>query len=234
MSYPDLIEQDGKYWITETNKADARVHEIPNAFFNTLWSQFEISRVAKQNLVEEWKESEIPIQGQLNVLSNAGDSYADGFTLDFRLVLANLNSDQLIMSSKDENGKGIELKTGDFGAIEITMSDGEQTDSWSSDPGLVKANGVEYCISVIVDNGPRIIQFVINGTVNNGRECRQFGWGRYTADMSNVRFKTMEIHRMAGESVNITSKVTNLRLYNQPLMNTEVIGNHRNFLSSQF
>jgi hypothetical protein len=233
MSYPDLIEQDGNYWITETNKADARVHKIPNEFLNTLWSQFEINEVEKNNLIAEWEESEIPEQGDLNVPSNAEDSFCHGFTLDFRLILANLNPGQLIMSSIDENGKGIELKTGNFGAIEITMSDGDQTASWSSDPGLVKANGVEHCISVTVDNGPRIIQFVIDGVYNNGRECRQFGWGRYTVDMRDFHFNTIDVHKMAGESVNIQSKITNLRLYNQPLKNTEIIGNHRKFLSTQ-
>jgi hypothetical protein len=123
------------------------------------------------------------------------------------------------------------VKTGYFGAIEITMSDGKHIDSWSSDPGLVKANGLEHCISVTVDNGPRIIQFVINGTVNNGREVRQFGWGRYSADLKNFRFNTIETHRMVRDEINLNSKITNLRLYNQPLMNTAVIGNHRNFLS---
>jgi len=234
MSYPDLIEQDGKYWITETNKSDARVHTIPNAFLNTLWSQFEINKVEKNNLVKEWEESEIPEKGALNVPSNAEDSYADGFTLDFRLILVNLTPGQLIMSATDNNGKRIELKTGDFGAIVITMSDGEHADSWSSDPGLVKATAVEHCITVTVDNGPRIIQFVINGTVNNGREVRQFGWGRYTMDIRNFRFNTIEMHKMARDEVSIDSKITNLRLYNQPLMNTEVIGNHRNFMSNQF
>jgi hypothetical protein len=28
MSYPDLIEQDGKYWISETQKTIARIHEV--------------------------------------------------------------------------------------------------------------------------------------------------------------------------------------------------------------
>jgi hypothetical protein len=233
MSYPDLIEQDGKYWITETNKVDARCHEIPNAYLNALWSQFEINTPAKHNLVAEWKETEIPSEGQIEVPVNPENSYADGFTIDFRLILANLSPGQLILSSIDENGKLVELKTGEFGAIEIRMSDGDHTDSWSSDPGLVKASGVEHCIAVTVDNGPRIIQFVINGTVNNGREMRQFGWGRYTTDMKDFQFNTIETHKMAGESVNITSKISNLRVYNRPLMNTEIIGNHRYFISTQ-
>jgi hypothetical protein len=227
MSYPDLIEQDGKYWITETNKVDARCHEIPNEFLNTLWSQFYINTPAKQDLLAEWKEAEIPEEGQSEVPVSPENAYAQGFTIDFRLILANLNPGQLILSSKDKNGKLIELKTGEFGAIEIHMSDGERSDSWSSDPGLVKANGVEHCIAVTVDHGPRIIQFMINGIINNGRDLRQFGWGRYTVDMKDFQFKTIETHKMAGESVNITSKITHLKLYNRPLMNTEIIGNHR-------
>lgn len=234
MSYPDLIEQDGKYWITETNKADAWVHQIPNAFLNSLWSQLEINTVEKNDLVEEWEESEIPLPGPLEVPSIPEGSFEDGFTLDFRLILVNLTPGQLIMSSKDKNGKRIELKTGDFGAIEITMSDGEHTDSWSSDPGLVKASGIEHCISVTVDNGPRIIQFVINGTVNNGRDVRLFGWGRYIVNMKNFHFNTIEMHKMAKDEVYIDSKITNLRIYSQPLMNTEIIGNHRSFLKNPF
>ena len=227
MSYPDLIEQDGKYWITETNKADARCHAIPNEFLNTLWSQFEISEVAKNNLVAEWNEKKIPEGGKLKLPLKPVVSYTDGFTLDFSLVLATLSPGQLLSSSKDKNGKLIELKTGDFGAIEICISDGEHTDSWSSDPGLIKATGLEYCISVIVDNGPRIIQFVIDGTVNNGRNFREYGWGRYTVNMKDFSFNNIETAKLAEESVNIKGKISNLRLYNRPLMNTEIIGNHR-------
>lgn len=227
MSYPDLIEQDGKYWITETNKVDARCHQIPNEFLNTLWSQFEINTPATRDLVAEWNGADIPREGPLEMPVAQESSYADGFTIDLRLVLATLAPGQLILSSKDKNGKRIELRTGEFGAIEILMSDGGHSDSWISDPGLVKANGVEHCIAVTVDHGPRIIQFTINGTHNNGREMRQFGWGRYTVDMNDFQFNTLETHNMAGESVNITSNIAHLKLYKRPLMNTEIIGNHR-------
>ena len=54
MSYPDLIEADGKYWITETNKVAARCHEVPSDFLNILWSQFERHSIASDNLAGEW------------------------------------------------------------------------------------------------------------------------------------------------------------------------------------
>ncbi|MFH1922388.1 MAG: LamG-like jellyroll fold domain-containing protein, partial [Planctomycetota bacterium] len=41
ISYPDLIEQDGRYWITETQKTIARVHEIDKNLLEGLWSQGE-------------------------------------------------------------------------------------------------------------------------------------------------------------------------------------------------
>jgi hypothetical protein len=226
MSYPDLIEQDGKYWITETNKVNARVHEIPNEFLNTLWSQFKIQTVTKKDLVAEWNEIEIPENGQLKVPSMPEGSYKDGFTIDLRVVLATLSSGQRLLSSKDKYGNGIELETDNFGAIKISISEGEHTDSWTSDPGLIKATGLEHCISVSVDHGPRIIQFVIDGTVNNGRNMRAFGWGRYTADIKNFNLEKFETGKLARESVNVKGKISKLRLYNRALLNTEIIGNH--------
>jgi len=227
MSYPDLIEQDGNYWITETNKADARTHKIPNAFLENIWSQFEVKEVEQQGIVGEWIADDIPISGVIPVPPDQKNGYASGFTIDFSFVLANLSPGQLILSATDAHGKTVSLRTGDFGAIELRLTDGKQTDSWSSDPGLIKATGNEHCVSVIVDHGPKIIQFVIDGVVNNGRNFRQFGWGSYAVDMHDFIFETIEIHQLAGESVNITGRINNLRLYNRPLMNTEVIGNQR-------
>ncbi len=39
MSYPDLIEQDGRYWITETQKTVARVHSVDPELLEGLWKQ---------------------------------------------------------------------------------------------------------------------------------------------------------------------------------------------------
>jgi len=40
MSYPDLIEDGGKYFLTETQKDVARVHEIDPALLDGMWEQF--------------------------------------------------------------------------------------------------------------------------------------------------------------------------------------------------
>jgi hypothetical protein len=41
ISYPDFIEDNGRYYITETQKEIARVHEIDRALLEGLWSQSE-------------------------------------------------------------------------------------------------------------------------------------------------------------------------------------------------
>ena len=41
MSYPDLIEDDGEYYLTETQKEIARVHHIDKALIESLWQEKE-------------------------------------------------------------------------------------------------------------------------------------------------------------------------------------------------
>jgi len=39
MSYPDFIEENGSYWVTETQKVVARVHSVDAELLNGLWNQ---------------------------------------------------------------------------------------------------------------------------------------------------------------------------------------------------
>lgn len=229
MSYPDLIEQDGKYWITETNKENARCHEIPEDFFNMIWSQPERKIITTEGLLKEWSEKELITEATLHLPSKNQYDFQRGFTLDFRIELGDLDPGQVILSVRSENGKQIELRTGEYGSVEIVLKDGNNSDSWNSDPGLINAYG-EHCVSVIVDNGPKIIQFVIDGIVCNGRDFRQFGWSRFVANMEDFNFDNIDVGELASGQIRPKGRLTNLRIYNRPLMNTELIGNHRNFM----
>lgn len=232
MSYPDLIEQKGKYWITETNKFVARCHPIPADFFNLIWNQFEISSITRKNLVVEWKADDLKPGSVFNIASTNQTNFQEGFTIDFRIKLEDLTSGQLILSSTSINGKTIKLQTDLYGSVRITLNDGSKTDHWNSDPGLIPAYG-EHCISVTIDNCPKIIQFVVDGTVCNGRDFRQFGWGRFRANMKDFTFDSIQMGEPAKEMLNPMIRLTNLRIYNVPLKNTELIGNHRHFMKLQ-
>ncbi|MEN8230285.1 MAG: hypothetical protein ABFS38_19140, partial [Bacteroidota bacterium] len=232
MSYPDLIEQDGKYWITETNKEDARCHAVPGTFFEKIWSQFGIKTIVKENLIYEWKERVLKPDTLLKMPQNSQNLFQDGFTIDFRIRMGDLSPGQLVLSSTGENGKTVELHTGEYGSIEIVLNDGEQTARWNSDPGLIKAYG-EHCVAVTVDNGPGIIQFVVDGVVSNGRDFRQYGWTHFQAKVEDLDFNQIKIGELMSEGLGQLGKLTNLKIYNRPLMNTELIGNHRNFRANK-
>jgi predicted amidohydrolase len=58
MSYPDLVEDDGRYFVTETQKDIARVHELDPALLEGLWGQFERAEVAWEGLLLEWNPTE--------------------------------------------------------------------------------------------------------------------------------------------------------------------------------
>jgi len=51
ISYPDLIEEGGRNYLTETQKAVARVHEVDPALLEGLWAQFERAEVTTEGLV---------------------------------------------------------------------------------------------------------------------------------------------------------------------------------------
>lgn len=229
MSYPDLIEQDGKYWITETNKANARSHPVPEYFFNTLWSQFDIDTVCRENLSAEWTEEELKPGKNLRIAPDRLGTFERGFTIDFGIELHDIAPGQQILQTKSENGKTITLRTGEYGAIDNALNEGKTINTWNSDPGLIKAYG-QNSISVTVDNGPGIIQFVVNGVVCNGRDFRQYGWTHFEADMQDMDFSHIVTGNLSkGQGVRLPAKLIHLRIYNSALMNTLLIGNHRNF-----
>ena len=51
MSYPDLVEDGGKFFVTETQKNIGRVHEIPKVLVDGLFNQFECRTAASDGLV---------------------------------------------------------------------------------------------------------------------------------------------------------------------------------------
>ncbi len=53
ISYPDFIEQEGKYFISETQKTIARIHEVDAALLEAMWNQHDNDERAERGLVFE-------------------------------------------------------------------------------------------------------------------------------------------------------------------------------------
>ena len=217
ISYPDLIEQDGRYWVTETQKTVARVHEIDRTLLEGLWSQGEVRKVARRGLIvsagpRELKAGDLALPKRLD-LRNTG-----GVSLDFWIALDDPAAGQIIADCRDERGAGIVLITTKGGGLRIEISDGKATAGWSC--GARLAAGRVHHVAAIVDAGPKIISFVVDGVLWDGGEKRQYGWGRYKPDLGDVTGRGKL--RIAPS---LKAALKRLRVYDRYLRTSEVVAN---------
>ena len=119
ISYPDLIEDGGAYYITETQKDAARVHEIDPSLLEGLWSQATLSRPAAEGLLLDLESPRgafpVPPLPEFSVRDPAAP---DGrglrtragvtLTLDYS---GGLPSGVRLFSTMEEDGRGVLVET---------------------------------------------------------------------------------------------------------------------------
>lgn len=227
MSYPDLVEDGGKFYVTETQKNVGRVHEIPTSLVNGLFNQWDNRRVATNGLALSLpagkpmpQESSMPKLPEFNQCDTkrvdyGGKDLRAGFSLDLWIQLESLKSGQVLLDSRDSAGKGIVVATTEAGTIRITLNDGRSECSWDSDHGAVKTGRAQHVV-ITVDGGPKIITFVVNGILCDGGDERQFGWGCFSP---NLRAPA------GSATLKIAPVVKALRIYTRALRTSEAVGN---------
>lgn len=234
MSYPDLVEEDGQYFFTETQKDIARVHQIPATFLEKLWQQFSNKAVSKKALIVSIPKPDMPILPTVNIPNlpsfiTRSHTRADhgtrdnraGFSVDIWFQLNSMQAGQVLMDNRKDNGKGFALLTTKKQTIEILLNDGRSESRWDCDPGLLQAGHLQHLVA-IVDGGPKIVTFVVDGQLNDGHTHRQFGWGRFNPNLRDVNgTKTLQL----GPS--LQGEIKSLRIYNRSLLNSEAIGHYR-------
>ncbi|MEA3365539.1 MAG: LamG-like jellyroll fold domain-containing protein, partial [Candidatus Hydrogenedentes bacterium] len=143
-----------------------------------------------------------------------------GFTIDFWAAFENLEAGQIILDNR-KDGKGLAVTTAKNGTVRIDFSDGANSGGWDSDPGMIE-HGKRHQISIIVDGGPNIVTFVIDGVVCDGGTHRQFGWGRFDPAIENINGDSK-----AKIASRINGTLETLRVYDRYLLNSEAIANYR-------
>jgi hypothetical protein len=231
MSYPDLIQQDGGYWITETQKTEARCHKIPNTFLDKLWQQHNIcepvSNGLKINIHHRAQSSgklaeaiDLPDSVKLPELPSV--EQGAGITATVRLKMnLDMPLGTLLIDSRDSTGKGFWMETGDYYSVVFSISDGSTTSRWESDRNILQVRSYsEQEITVIADFRAKIIMFVADGMLSDGGNYRPFGWGRIDPEMKDISTAWLKIDKNR-------KTMTGVQLFDRPLMVTEVIGNFR-------
>lgn len=230
ISYPDLIEDGGEYYITETQKSVGRVHQVDRGLLDGLFGQWELKTVAQEGLVVAVPDLGVPmpksiVAPRLPALVARDQSQEDGrskdmragLTIDLWLQAASLDKPIALLDSVDPFGRGIRVTAESDGSAQLWMSDGKTRCTWSSDAGLLQAGRMSHVVA-IVDGGPKIIMFVVDGDLCDGGEQRQFGWGRYSPHLTGV---------LGSADLVIDPAVVRLRVYNRAIRVSEAVGNFR-------
>ena len=210
ISYPDLIEQDGRFWITETQKSVARVHPIDLSLLDGLWRQGKVREVVRRGLVLDIGPSEhrLPVRADLRTDS--------GLTLDIWLRPGAFERSELVVDARDGAGRGVAVWTREDRSVAVLLSDGQPRVSWRSDPGGLSP-GRRHHVVVIVDARPRLVLFVVDGKLCDGGSARQYGWLRYDAELGDVT---------GSGRLRVGKRVARLRWYNRYLRVSEAVANY--------
>jgi hypothetical protein len=219
MSYPDLVEEGGKYYLTETQKDVARVHEVNRALLEGLWNQAVSRGTSRVGLLVdkagggEVAAPEFPLFVKRSRRADYGTEHTRaGVTLDVWFEGGGVLAENL-----DASGRGFRLQVVEGGRIELTMNDGRTQNRWASDQGTVVAGNLCHAV-VIVDGGPNVILMVMNGRLCDGGEERQFGWGRFHPALHSIQ---------GGEKVRVGASVKRLLVYGRALRTSEAIASWR-------
>ncbi len=223
MGYPDFIEDGGRYYMTETNKSVARVHELDRVMLEGMWHQVDGQappEVARRGLVLSLKAAALERRRfqmpRLPDLAKGG-----GFAIGMWIRLTDVAAGQVVLDARDDRGKGVALTTQERGALSIELSDGTTTDRWTCDPHLLQA-GKRHHVAVIVDGGPKVISFVVDGVLCDGGTARRQGWHRFKPGLGDVNGR-----RTATIGSSFKGELERLRIYDRFLRTAEAVGNFR-------
>ncbi len=205
ISYPDFIEENGRYYLTETQKTIARVHEIDASLLEGLWHQHENKTIARDGLAIDFTG---PLPHELKF------SATNGFAFDFWWTPQDLNAGRVLLEAHGT----FALSLVENGALQIDFA--KEKVNWRSDAGLLQI-GKKHHVAVIADGGPGILMFVVDGVLCDGGTQRQFGWGRVNPDLCTPQ--NVELN-LSGQFM---QELSNLRVYNRALRVSEAVGNWR-------
>ena len=219
MSYPDLIEHDGKFWLTETQKTVARAHPLDRSLLDGLWNQATVKAVCTNGLVLEKLDAGGAVS-RPTVPRGFGDLSHGGLTVELSLTLDAVAPGQALFTTVDKNGTGVRVVTSEIAGLPtcaIELCDGSRAAVWHTDPGVVQV-GKQLHLVFICDFSAAIVMVVADGVLCDGGAARQYGWGRLPLEMGDVK---------GAYQAELAPAVKGARLYSRPLRTSEAIGNFR-------
>lgn len=183
MSYPDLVEDDGEYYITETQKTVARIHHIDKALIESLWSESAFGSIPDITAAEGW-ENLIDSAGRLHLpLGNT-------FSLRFVFEVPEHSREPMVFSAYDGTD-GLLLRQDESHNLELTIYRNGQSSVFVNNDSLLALPG-HHVVTAAFDYGVGAVYFVTDGRFCDGGDeslpnSRQYGFIRFDADDKVMR-----------------------------------------------
>ncbi len=219
ISYPDLIEHGGEFWMTETQKSTARTHPIDRTLLEGMWNQRTAKDVCQNGLLAAKSDlingvSEVEVPRDFGRLANGG------FSVELWLDVKSMTPGEELFDTIGPDGRGIRivnLERDGRRLLQMELCDGARITAWHSEAGVYLENQLQHAV-FICDYSAAVIAVILNGKYSDGGKGRQYGWGRIPLEAGAVN---------GAERAEIGAAVKAVRLYGRALRSSEAVGNFR-------
>ncbi len=207
ISYPDLIEDDGKIYISQTQKQIARVQEFEKEFFSSIWGN-KITLPKPVFSVENGGEFEF-IKPQSfykrDASGTAGGWVGQKIAYTFSLEYSNIFDGEVLFTTLDEQKRGLKLIYEKNNFI-LYLSDGKTKQIFDTAENFIKREKGKLHNGI--DGGPNVVYFVYNGKFCDGEDNREFGWSRMSKYVYGID---------GADKIIISSNVKTLKIYDKAI-----------------
>ncbi len=232
MSYPDLIETDSDFYITETQKDVARIHHLDKNLLQGLWNQDKANTVQTDQLICQLPQGnkKMPKKADIQGLPEfcwrnpkrtdfGKRDYRHGFSIDFWVGFDEIAANDILFDNRLNKQQGFYVGIDSDKNMQIVLNNGPISSQWFTCGQVFEKDKLNHVV-IIVDGGPKLILYVVNGQLLTGDENRQFGWGRLHPDLENVTGVDLAI------APSFHGRIESLRIYSCALTVSQAISNY--------
>ena len=218
ISYPDIVEYEGKLLITETQKQIARIHTVSDRLQSALLNQDTVCKKLEGVSMAELKESGLPVQQYSKrnqsdrtewkeILENSGTTW---------IFEGTFNAGDNVISAFDRRRGGFKVEVTEDGTLSCFAA-GEAA-NFTVESSVNVCDGKKHHIAWIMDNAACISYLVIDGIFDNGGNVTECGWRFIPPQLSVIR---------AVKDVKFGENVSDARLIPNSILTADAIGDYR-------
>eukprot|EP01052_Picozoa_sp_SAG31_P019126 SAG31_NODE_1383_length_8578_cov_3.660573_11_plen_566_part_00 len=245
--YPDFIQsgKTGDIYITETQKDTSRIHRIPAQMLSALFSQHNSSAVAPGYTISlKAGQSSVPAPQFPSILNWTVEG--QGFTFSLVLDQHNLaKPGEAILDARSRSG-GVGLLVGKNSSIMLSLTDSSlntasaSAKTFGTDPlcSAELAKPGPHYVGVVVDSGPMIVTFMVDGLVCDGGHAGSqwaSGWAWLPPIETLEGAPEIGVGKCSAQSsgcADYGGKVSEGYIYTKALMNSELVASFRALILS--